>query len=267
MKNHLKSIINFFLTYLRSLNPVSYIELSERMHRHVFHYFFSLIFVAIVALSILSLPKLIFLQYYINNQFDKFQQLEVNINSQMHAPVFITDSEPLIAIDTSNNITDIHNLQVKLLITDKKIQFKPYFTKVYESNITGFSNLLQHRVDFKKIITYLIIIALPIILVILYTLFALKYLTIILVTIPIVFGMSRAFRSNIRFRSIIRIAFYAVTALVTLDTIAMTFGIGKFLYSVPFILGLDLYLIPLVAYAFYISVGIVLVSARELYSK
>ncbi len=267
LKQHLKSIWNFFLTYLKSLNPVSYIDLSQRMHRNMLHYFFSLIFVAVVAFLILSLPKLIFLNSYVDKQFDKFEELEINIDSEMSSPIVITDSDPLIAIDTAGNLTDIRNLPVKLLITEKKLQFKSSFATVHEIDISGYSNILQHKAEFKKLITYMIIIALPTILVMLFILFSLKYLIIILITVPIAFAISRALRSEIRFRSIIRIAFYSSTSVVTIDILAMIFGLGEFLYAIPFILGLDLYLVSLIVFAFYISMAMVLVAARELYNR
>jgi len=267
LKQHLKSIWNFFLTYLKSLNPVSYIDLSQRMQRNMLHYFFSLMFVAVAAFLVLSLPKLLFLNSHIDKQFDKFKELNIDITSEMHAPIIITDSDPFIAVDTAGNLTDIRNLPVKLLITDKKLQFKSSFATVYEVDISGYSNILQHKAEFKKLIIYMIIIALPTILVMLFILFSLKYLILLLIAIPIVFAISRAFRSEIRFRSIIRIVFYASTVLVTIDILAMILSIGKFFFTIPFILGLDLYLVSLIAFAFYISMATVLVAARELYSR
>ena len=267
MKHHLKSIWEFFITYIRSLNPASYIELSSRMYRNMFHYFFSLIFVAVVALLVLSIPKLIFFPSYIEQQFDKFQKLDVNVDAPMKAPILLTDAQPLVAIDTTGNFTDISNLPVKLLITDKKIQFKSSFATVYESDISGFSNVLQHQSAFKHLILYIVIAALPTILLALFILFALKYMVILLIAIPLCFGITRVFKGEVRFRSIVRICFYAITAMITLDIITMALGIAKFSYAIPFILGLDLYVASLLAFLFYISVGIVLVSMREQYDR
>ena len=180
MKQHLKSVGEFFLTYLRSLNPTSYMELYTRMQRNMLHYFFSLIFVAIAALLLLSLPKLILFPSYLDKQLDKFQKLEVKPEVVMTAPVVFTDSQPLIIIDTSGTITSLENLPAKVLITDKKIQFRSSLAGIHEADISGYSDVIQHRMEFKKLILYLIIVALPTILFILYLLFAIKYLILIL---------------------------------------------------------------------------------------
>lgn len=265
MKHHLKSVGEFFITYLRSLNPASYLELYTRMHRNMLHYFFSLIFVAVVALLILSLPKILLFPSYLDQQLDKFQKFEVKPDVVMSAPVVFTYAAPLIIIDTSGSVTTLEGSPAKLLITDKKIQFKSMLATIHEADISGYSNIIQHKVAIKKLILYLIIVALPTIIFVLYLLFVVKYLILILIAIVIAYLITKAFRSDILLRSVIRIVFYAATAMITLDVITMTLGIGKFFYAIPFILGLDLYLVSLVAFAVYISVGIVLVAARERY--
>ncbi|MBI2545810.1 hypothetical protein HYV81_01380 [Candidatus Woesearchaeota archaeon] len=185
----------------------------------------------------------------------------------MTAPIFFTDSQPLIIIDTSGTITSLENLPAKILITDKKIQFRSSLASIYEADISGYSNVIQHRVEIKRFLIYLIIVALPTILFILYLLLTIKYLILILLAIPIAFAITRAFRSNIMFRSVIRVVFYASAVMITLDVLTMTFGIGKYFYAIPFILGLDLYIVSLLAFIVYISIGIVLVAARERYDS
>ena len=85
---------NFFKTIGKAFHPGKYDELSERISKDSFKYFFSFMFIAFIFLILVSIPWLIQGPGYINGQLDKFDTLEISIDTEMNSAVIMPETRP-----------------------------------------------------------------------------------------------------------------------------------------------------------------------------
>lgn len=247
--------LEFLLTIAQVFNPNAYEELSNRTLKNVFSYFFSIMFASYVLMILVSLPVLINFESTIAREFAKFDEFVVDFNISMSEPIYIKQLG--LGIDGTG---DKELTTENILITQNFIQsknpacfFKPLCLlkkdKVNKIDLNEYTNLVDKSQDFVAWLALLAVFLLPWILINLFFALFLKYMiTIILLT---GFGviLTRLVNRRIKMPRIFKVAMYAVTPMVILDTV-----------NIP--LGFNLLYLPFVITLIYFIVGLILASER-----
>ena len=155
----------FFYTILKCLSPDSLKDLNQRTLKESLYYLFSIIFLTMFIMIIISIPKLVILPSYFDEQFSKFSNFTIEPKLEMKEPIIITENNPQIIIDTTGNITKLE--KGNLLIKKGSIMYRSLF-KIKETNTTKYKNVLDNKDSVTGLIILLIILILPMFLVIFY---------------------------------------------------------------------------------------------------
>jgi hypothetical protein len=250
---------DFLWTILKSLNPDSLKDLSERITKDSLKYIFSLIAISLLLMVIVAIPKLIFLPAYINNQFGKFNNLSINMTTDMKEPVTIVQSNPQLIIDTTGNITKLG--KANLLITKHMVMYRSLF-KVKAFNISGFENILENKKGAADLIIFLAVLVFPMLLVMLYIVYSLKYLIIIIITVLLSFVVLKLIKHKIKFVHLFNLIIYASTSMILLELLTLPY-LYNYLLPIPLFFGVTLPLIPLALFIVYFMIGIILTDRKE----
>ncbi len=183
-------------------------------------YFFAMIFAAFVLMCLLWLPNALTTGDYINEQFDKFQELTIEVVYDQKEPIVITENYPLITIDTLHDYDDIE--QGVLLIAANKTLYRPLpfmQTQVIEDT----KNLAQNHDQTTIFLSIFVLMTLPMVMAFAYLYFAIKYLIIVLVATLLGYIFVGLIRFQIAFEQLFKVALYAVTIMVAIGLITKPF--------------------------------------------
>ena len=244
----------FFKTILKSFNPEKYSELVN--NKDNLSYLALLVLVVYLVMIIISSPKIFTLKSYLNEQFSKFEKLDISIDLKTKEPIVLTKNNPQIRIDSS--IENITFNEERIIIDDDKMLFKPFMdVKVY--NGSQFKNLLEKKKEANNFLLLLIILVLPTLLVISYILHVVKYLAIIFLFSIISFIVLFILKKDASFARLVKLSFYAITPMIIIEILAMPYGMTTYLFRIPSFVGFDLYLVPLSIFIIYSVLGMHLV--------
>ena len=242
--NHKKSIFELILKRIYSfVNPAEFNKLIKKSLRKAFNHFFFALFLIFIVMSLFALPKIITLPSYLEEQFSNFDTLKIDIDVGMNSPIILSEKDPQVIIDTTNQ-TKL--TKEKLMITKGALYYKPY-NKVKEINFSSFKNVLENKKDISNMITFLIILALPSILITIYLMLVVKYLFIALLTSAIAFIIARIRINPIKFKILLKAAIYSLTSIIIIEVISAPFSTR---YLIPFIQlgGMNFYVSTLLLY-------------------
>ena len=222
-----------------SVNPADFEKLIHRPLSKAFKHFFLALFLIFIVMSLFALPKIITLSSYLEEQFSSFDTLNIDIDIEMNSPLIISERDPQIIIDTTNQ----SNLTTeKLMITKDFLYYKPY-NKIKEINYSGFKNVLENKEKISNILSFFIILALPSILITIYIMLVIKYLFIAFLTTIIAFIIARIKINPIKFKKILKASIYSLTSMIIIEVISAPFS-TRYLLPIPFIhlAGMNFYL-------------------------
>jgi len=245
-KEHLVKGVNpaFWKSVILTLHPKSYSELSSRSVRKGFTYLLALLFASFIIMSVISLPNIINLPGYIDNELSKFSKLNISIDAEMDSPVKLTKDDPQIIIDTTGTNTELG--EEKLLITEDNIYYRPYaFAKTY--NLSEFKDLTQKKDEISNLLTVAALLLIPTILLTSYVMFFIKYAITILVASLLIFLTARIIKKDISIKRSLNTALYAATPIILIEVIFIPFN-SKYLIPLFQMLGMNFYLITLLIY-------------------
>ena len=251
---------DFFKTIPKSIYPHSYYDLQERKVRYALKYFFSLLLLAHILMLVIAIPKIILLSSYLDTQFSKIEQLDIDLDIKTKQPILLTDKEPTVVINTNESISTGYK---KLLITGDKIYFKESVLKTAEIDTNQYKNILGKKEVLKKVITILFFTLLPAILSLMYVYSAIKYLIIIFAVGLITYLLTWIFRYKITIRSAFISSIYASTIMIAIEVISIPYQIGKYLVTVPIYYGFSVALVPLAAYITVYVIAVIITSKKE----
>ena len=155
----------------------------------------------------------------------------------MNSPLIISEKDPQIIIDTTNQL----NLtKEKLLISKGQIYYKPY-NKLEVINYSGLKNVLENKKIISNALSFIVILAIPSILITIYMLFVIKYLFMAFLATIITFVIARMKVNPIRFKKILKAALYSLTSMIIVEVISVPFSTR---YLLPFLqlAGINFYL-------------------------
>ena len=235
---HKKGLIALILrrVYL-SVSPGDFDKLIHRPLKKAFEHFFVALFIIFIIMSLFALPKIITLSSYIEEQFSNFDTLKIDIDVEMNSPLIISKIDPQIIIDTTNQL----NLTTeKILISKGNLYYKPY-NKVKVINYSGLKNILENKEMISDVLSFIILLAIPSILITIYILFAIKYLFMAVLATIIAFIILRIKVNPIKFNNILKAALYSLTSMIIVEVISVPFSTR---YLLPFLQlwGMNFYL-------------------------
>lgn len=245
---------------LKSINPFYYSELARNSFKYCFKYLALVILWSTIIMCIVAVPKLFFLNSYINEQLSNFNVLAINATFETKRPIVLPENDPQIIIDGS--VSEKNMASEKFLITKDFFYYRP-LNSVQRFNISSYNNILEHKSGIANLLTALLIITIPSALIVNYASFYIKYLVIMLAVSVIAFIIVRVLRFEISFKKILKIAFFASTAPLLIEIIAIPYGLGK--YLIPFMqaLGSRFYLVTLIILAAIMFFGILRVGLAD----
>jgi hypothetical protein len=250
---------DFLWTILKSLNPDALKDLSERITKDSLKYLWTLIVLCLVLMVVVAIPKFIFLPSYINSQFNKFNNLSIKVTTDMKEPVTIAQSNPQLIIDTTGNITNLG--KANLLITKDVVMYRSMF-KAKAFNISSIENILENKQGTTKLIMFFALLLFPMLLVLLYVLYSLKYLIIIILTTLLSFVVLKIIKHKITFVRLFNLTIYASTVMILLELLTLPY-LYNYLLPIPLFFGVTLPLIPIALFIVYFIIGIILTDNKE----
>lgn len=212
---------NFFKTIGLSFNPVAYDKLSERLLSNTFKYFLSVLLFGFILAFLLGLPTIAGTANYLNEQFGKFEKLDVNLDYEMKEPVVITENYPLITIDTTKEVKEFKK---GVLITEDKVYYAILpFTSPKSFDIKKAYDLVASSGRASNYIYVLLLLMLPTLLVMAYLYFLIKFLLVVIAGFVLAFLITRLIRYGITARELIVVALYAATPMILVRMITLPF--------------------------------------------
>jgi hypothetical protein len=234
----------FWRKVMFALHPKSYSDLSSVRVKRGFGYLLSLLLASFIIMSIISLPRIAVLPEAISSEISRFDSINLSIDIETSAPVRIPEKDPQIVIDTENPGAKMGN--EKILIAGDYIYYRPYASaKGY--NLSEFNDLKEKKDDASRFLTFIFIVLIPTILLASYIMFLVKYIVSIAVMAALIFVMIRVAKRDIGIFRAWNTALYASTPMVLLEVVMIPFN-SKYLVPVFQAMGMNFYLIPLLAY-------------------
>ncbi len=229
--------ITFLKSFFKSMNPGAYEELAEEPLKKSMKYVPKLVFFGFILMIILSIPYILALPSYINNEFSKFSSFKVTTDINTTKAVILTDKFNFLRVDTTQNAT-IGNS--KILLTKNSVQNRPlpclafnalcifYPNTIEMKNTTGYSNILGNKEEYSNLAFFMMLLILPSILLILYLYNLVKFAAIIFIAAGIAFIITRALRYYTTFNKLLKVSIYAITITVMIDLLTRPFSVNLF---------------------------------------
>ncbi|MEM4267965.1 MAG: DUF1189 family protein [Candidatus Woesearchaeota archaeon] len=242
----------FIKTIAHSLYPSKYPQLVSRTFRMALDYFFTLVFLSVFIVFLVSVYKFASFQYNLDKELEKFEKLEVKVDFKVSEPVKLGNS---FVIDNERNYTN-----EELLITQRGVFSKPllcillqpvclFDKKTRFKEGSSLSNVLQHKDALKRAALLTLVIMLPGLLLLFFAFYALKFLLTVFIAALVAFIVTRLSRYEVTFKQLILCAIYSSTILIIFEVLNLYFAY--------------FYLIPLIAYIIMFTICIMLIGERE----
>jgi len=229
--------ITFLKSFFKSMNPGAYEELVEEPMKKSMKYVPKLIFFGFIIMILLSIPYMMTLPSYINNEFSKFSSFKVTTDINTTSPVILTDKFNFLRVDTTQNAT-IGNS--KILLTKNSVQNKPlpclafdalcifYPNTIEIKDTKGYSNILSYKEEYSNLAFFIILAMLPSILLILYLYNLIKFSAIIFIAAGFSFIITRSIRYYTTFSQLLKVSIYAITITVMIDLVTRPFSLNLY---------------------------------------
>ncbi len=227
-------------TITTSLNPKKYDILEIRPLGAAIGYYFLMVFTAFILMGVLWVPNLLTASDYVNEQFDKFNDLSVEVVYDQKEPIVITEDYPIITIDTLHDYDDID--QGILLITENKTLFRP-FPFMQAQVLDDTKDLAENHDQSSIFLTIIILMMLPMAMAFAYLYFIVKFAIVILIATIIGSIFVGLLRFQIGFEQMVKVAIYASTIMVAINLLTKPFVpdvsyLDYLAFAILFILGI-----------------------------
>lgn len=247
--------LEFLLTIVSVFNPNSYEDLSNRTMKNVFSYFFSILFVSYIIMVIVAIPIFVSFESQLNKELSKFDEFIVDVNISMSEPIYLKQIKLGVDATGDKNLT-----YENILITKNYIQSQPFYcyfkplclfgsTKVNKIALDDYKDVVSKQGEYAAWLSLVALFVFPWILMNLFLGLFLKYLIIALFFAGFGLALVRIINRRIKLKRIFKIAIYASTPMIVVNTI-----------NIP--IGFPLLFIPFTVSFFYFIVGLILASER-----
>jgi len=250
---------SFALTFLSSLNPLSYYGLVEKPLRNAVFFYIGTVLLAFVILVGLLVPNFLNLDKEVDKQLSKFDVFKLRPIIATKEPVEVRNLG--VKIDTNESA----KLTGNILITDKQIIRKPLECMIVEpycwiipqekrvkyTNFSQMEDVLANKKIFTELLKPLILLSLPTIFLIFLLVVSIKYFLLAVILAVMSFAVMRIMMRKISLKHTLNATLYLSPVIILPTVINM-----KFNY--------DLHYIPLIVYFVAYVVIIVLIGETKM---
>ncbi len=206
----MKESIEFFKTLVKSFFPGQYKKFLKHDSYYISQYYLSLIFIGIILLIIFAIPLFAYFPTYVSNKLSDFDSFKLNPDIKLNEQIGIPSRNPFVLFTPDNNQTIKDEF---LLVSPSNIQLKVMF----KENIFKLSDFTDFKTNAKfwgMFAGFMLVMILPMVMLMLYVFFVVKFLLIIFIFSLIVFLLAKALKFQMLFRNIFVMGIYASTVLV-----------------------------------------------------
>ena len=243
---------SFALTFLSSLNPLSYYGLVEKPLRNAIFFYLGTVLLAFVILVGLLIPNFWNLDKEVDKQLSKFDVFKLRPIIATKEPVEVRNLG--VKIDTNESA----KLTGNILITDKQIIRKPLECMIVEpycwiipqekrvkyTNFSQMEDVLANKKIFTDLLKPLIILALPTIFLIFLLVVSIKYFLLAVILAVMSFAVMRIMMRKISLKHTLNATLYLSPVIILPTVINLKFNWN--LHYIPFIVYFVAYVVIIV---------------------
>ena len=233
----MKKGVNFLRTIGLSFHPGKLSELGERRGSDVTKHFFLLLLVVMALGMIVSIPSLVTLSARLNEEFNSFTTLKVDVNVSMKEPVMIPDNDPKIFIFTGQDDLNLTRKDAPYVAISDKFLYSRF------TRLTGFSkhdvgkwqDLLGQADFLSKAIVLVFVLMLPSLLILSYVYYAVMLGLLILLASVIALIIGRVAKFDVYLNNLLKVGVFALTPMLLVQLVGLAIrqdlfwpGIGVF---------------------------------------
>jgi hypothetical protein len=208
-----------FYTIFKALNPYNYKELAENKFSQVLKYYFFIILLSVIIMSLLFIPFLYYTGSYVAESVSHFDNLTVNSDFKLKESFNIL-SNPVIRFETENkNMTN-----ELVLITPEHVSYKHYLIFGAERDIPLIRGVdIANSARAKTLISLGVFFLLPSLFFWILVLSIVYFTIIILITYLFVLIITGLLRMSLSMFKLLKLCIYAATIFIVLQLLLMPF--------------------------------------------
>ncbi len=246
----------FFKEALSCFYPPRYKILCTKKVRSSLKFMSIILLLTFLIAGVLYLPKLFTLKSSIEDQLDNFVLFNIQANFTTSAPIKIPFSRPLFIIDSEES----HNISNELFIVSKdSIKYRFFGKKSLP--LSDFKDVKVNKKRVSAFFSILFILLLPSIFIILYIKFWIKYFLLIYLMSFILFILFELTHWRLKFKQILNVACHTAIIMIVIELVSVPFGTAYLLPLIKF-LGIKIYAITLVLFAFFTVAGVIFANKK-----
>lgn len=211
---------SFSQTVMHALNPKDYTHFTKISLKNAFGYFLTLILVTFFVMSILWIPFLFSLPETLADEFEKFNELSIEIMYDQKEPVVLTKAYPIITIDMKNEYDDIED---GLILITKDTTFYRFLPYGGSSKISDSENLLENNEEMSHFLAIVAFVAVPMVMAYAYVYFVIKYIVVVVLLGLVGFVLARVMKFDISFEDTMRASIFGATPMILLGILTKPF--------------------------------------------
>ncbi len=234
-----------------SFFPPRYKQLADKPFRKSLGYMSKILLLAFILAGLLYIPKLFLMKDVMEEEFGKFSAFKLDGDVMQTDKITVPRHNPWLVIDLNNNLT----LTKEIFVIDKNnVQYRFLNTKsIPREQLKDFG---ANRARVSGFLTMILIMLLPGIAILLYIRMWLKYLLLIFVFGTLFFIIMELSKFRLKWKQMLSIASHALTAVIFIEVISAALTTA-YLIPVMRFLGVSIYAITTIIFAFLMVVGII----------
>jgi len=234
-----------------SFFPPRYKQLADKPFRKSLGYMSKILLIAFILAGLLYIPKLFLMKDVMEEEFGKFGAFKLDGEVVQNDKITVPRHNPWLVIDLNNNLT----LTKEIFVIDKNnVQYRFLNTKsIPREQLKDFG---ANKARVSGFLTMILIMLLPGIAILLYIRMWLKYLLLIFVFGTLFFIIMELSKFRLKWKQMLSIASHALTAVIFIEVISAAITTA-YLIPVMRFLGVSIYAITTIIFAFLMVVGII----------
>ena len=240
----------FIKDLINLVNTNGFFDFTIHSFRKSVVFFSKFLVFAFVFMFFLYIPTVVSFSSYFGHQMEKFNSLSVSGNFSVMSPVYFPERDSLLVVDD----TGLHNKlkNERFLITKDALKYK-FFGQEYLVKGEEFSDILKNQSNFAMLFSAVALLFLPSFIFWAYVFAWLKYFLTILLLASIFFTLFDLTHFRNRWTIFFNISVIAGIVPILLETVSTPFS-TNYLFLIVQLVGIDVYLVPLVIHSILIVV-------------
>ncbi len=244
-------IPEFLKEIVWSFFPPRYKQLADKPFRKSLTYLSKVLLIAFILAGLLYIPKLFLLKDVMQDEFAKFSSFKLDGEVTQTDRISIPHHNPWLVIDLNSNVT----LTKEIFVIDKEtVQYRFLNTQsIQREQLKDFS---ANKAKVSGFLTTILVMLFPGIAILLYVRMWLKYLLMIFVFGTLFFIIMELSNFRLKWKQMLNIATHALTLVIFIEVISAALTTA-YLIPVMRFLGVSIYAVTTLIFAFLMVVGIV----------